>query len=229
MAYVKNYLKPMMKFIGQMPEDDDQVLLWPLSVYREWFYYAKLSGKHESCFKSVPKVAGLLAEYDDAEGFLIAGNGLLLFCEPYLSDAVKLADGEPPVNNHINIDINLNADYDKLVHLFKEFISAQNHALPLSWKTSQAMYTPSVSPKNIKVDNLKRMREVYTLLQQGLTRRQVSEQLGFVSKDVMKQRNEEGLKDLYVAGQYEAAYRKVSRHRAAVEKILKNVARGQFP
>jgi hypothetical protein len=131
--------------------------------------------------------------------------------------------------NGIQIDVNLNADYDKLVHLFKEFISAQNHAPPLSWKTSQALYKPPVSPKNIKVDNLKQMRDVYTLLQQGLTRRQVSEKLGFVSKAVIKQRNEEGLKDLYVAGQYEAANRKVSRHRATVEKILKNVAKGKFP
>jgi len=73
------------------------------------------------------------------------------------------------------------------------------------------------------------MREAYALLQQGLTRRQVSEKLGFVSKDVIKQRSKEGLKDLFVAGQYEAAYRRVSRYRARVEKILKNVAKGQFP
>ena len=46
---------------------------------------------------------------------------------------------------------------------------------------------------------------------------------------MIKQRKEEGLKDLYVAGQYEAAYRRVSRYRARVEKILKNVAKGQFP
>ena len=105
----------------------------------------------------------MLAENDNAEDFLIGGNGILLFCEPYLSDAVKLAHDEPE-KDHISIDINLNADYDKLVHLFKEIISTQNHVPALSWETSQALYKPSVSPKNIKIDNLKQTREVYTLV-----------------------------------------------------------------
>ena len=52
-----------------------------------------------------------------------------------------------------------------------------------------------------------------------------------VSK-ALQERKRKGEKDedyLFVESQYEAAYRKVSRHRASVEKILKNVARGQFP
>lgn len=233
MAKVKNYLQDAPKYKGKKKggiydQFDSLVLHYPYSVFIEWFNYWKLSGKY------VVKVGGKrinfkLDQFKTADDFLLGAGGLLFFADKINPTPVTPATKASKKQNTVTFEVDLNADRNKIVQSFERALSKHKTGPVPTWKTSKAALTPTPSPKHIKLDTLKLMREVYELLQQGLTRREVSEKMGFVGNAVIRRRNKEGLKDEFVASQYEAAYRKVSRHRATVEKILKNVAKGKFP
>jgi|GEM_PF-662694 len=220
------------RFKGRKP----RALLWRKAVYREWFEYAKIAQNQNS--NSVPDF-GNLQNFDKFEDWWRDRNyGFELFCEPYMDNVATILNEAPERidPDHILLNINLNADRDKIIQIITKLLK-QNQVS--DEYQSLARFQPSLEMKYLKPEKLKKFRKTWLLIETGISHKEVVNKLNLIPDHLIPDKSEHrkyALKSeetLEKEATYErlmlSALRKVSRHKRAVNQILDNIEKGTFP
>ncbi|WP_415902820.1 hypothetical protein ACMXYR_02770 [Neptuniibacter sp. QD29_5] len=233
-----------------------RALWWRKDLYREWFNYAKLSGKY-------PKQFGNLDNCEFEEWWKTKGLGFDLFCEPYTEDyakTIKASEAEDK-QRHVLLEVYLNDDIDHLLQLVKRELKKKKPKAP---EKSQAQFVPSKSAKHMRlyIDDVRKTkksdmdmrlahpRKIYEMTQQGMSNLDIAFAMGYLDykdnngnlkhkgKDVYEwkkaitgKRGE--VRDLENNEEYgtiiESAFRRIARDRKRCKDMFANIAKGTFP
>lgn len=223
-----------------------RALWWRKDLYREWFEYAKLSGKY-------PKQFGNLNDYEFDVWWKTKELGFDLFCEPYIEDKVKTVNATIATDQkrHVLLDINLDDDIDHLLQLVKRELKKKN---PKPYEKSRAQYVPSKDAKDLRIyendyrsakrtDMTRRLanpRLVHAMTEDGLDNLDIAYKMSYIDKAAYSWANKirglRGNKRLALevkAGPHpkniDAAFRRIARDRKRCKEMFVNIAKGTFP
>jgi len=196
--------------------------LWRKGVYEEWFEYGKL---HQQRGGKLSADFGKLCDFKNFEAWWRHPDyGFELFCEPFIDDLAKVVtDPSKPVEaNHILLEIDLNADSDRIISDFKRVLRNQKVSEEYS---SKARFQPSKEMKFIKVRKLRSFRQTFELTEE-MKHTEVVEYLNLVPENLKHFQNDD---PQFYERLLDSALRKVGRHKKSVLNIFKNLEKGSFP
>jgi len=195
-----------------------RALLWRKSVYEEWFECAKIA--QEQGIKT-PEPFGDLSKFDFETWWRHPDYGFELFCEPFM-EPVHVLDMPPTsiTDGHLLLDINLNADQDKLIDVVTRIIKKRQDKRVEY--VSKAFFQPSKPMRNLKRDALKQRRKAWQHMESGMRHKDIVVELGLIPKTIAVD------SDLYETFML-SALRKLSRYKRAFNKSLRNIPQGIFP
>lgn len=264
MEYVKQYLKGVKLDDNFHQQFGNAVLFYKYEVFEEWVNYARLIGYIPVPQTSTKELIPIPLTGKTAHDFLVKDRMITLFAHRLVKEPVSTARMHKQTKaiklekGHTCADIDLNADYEKIVQSFKQWLKTKKTGPVPSWESSDAILKPSLAPKYIKLDKIRTMRKVYEAMLDGAKRADIAEAVGFITdyqyqagvrthvipvKEIVDFRHEwfgnrQKLKQMTIEEQelhrivesvYEPAMRKVSRYRQWAEQILENVKQGSFP
>lgn len=188
-------------------------LMWPPSLYKEWYLHAKLAN---------PKIK----TFD--EWFNVKK-----YAEPMQDDDVKIVKQK---GNKLVLEFDLTNDLRRLGLNFLKVITKYKDEYTYH---SLAKVQPSKPIVN-NVDAMRKDRIVYSLHLQGLKNHQIAYKLNYIDKDLYEWKEasrgtkiafkkKHPAKDDKLKKKYATEERKIQRAITNCKKILKNVKLGGFP
>jgi len=195
-----------------------RALLWRKSVYEEWFECAKIA---QAQGIKIPDQFGDLSQFDFESWWKHPDYGFELFCEPFM-ELIHVLDSPPEsiTDGHLLLDINLNADEDKLIDVVTRLIK-KRQGKRVEY-VSKALFQPSKVMRNLKRDSLKQRRKAWQHMAGGMKHKDIVVKLGLIPKSIVVD------SDLYETFML-SALRKLSRYKRAFNKSLRNIPQGTFP
>lgn len=193
-------------------------LYWKKDTYREWFEWAKMSGKYPSDW-------GNLDDFEFEEWWKHDDYGFELFCEPAEREpleVVRLIEDDKHIK-HLRID--LTGDPKKLELMFKNFLKKNQQKPDLN---SHARYQPLRHQTYLKLNAYARYRRTYVMREiEGKSR-------GDVIEDRMPPKaphmTTKVRKEQIISYRTDPELqRSISREVQKAKLIIKNVEKGRFP
>ena len=178
-------------------------LMWPISLYKEWYLYAKLADSNIGSFE----------EWFDAKKY----------AEPMQDDDVKIVSKK---NNKLVLEFDLTHDLRRIGINFLKVITQYKSDYTYH---SLAKVQPSKSEKNFTLQTSRQRSQVYFLKQQGVKNLEIAKKLKLISEEVYQYKLNKMDNDDHKNMQYLTAERTIQRSNAACKKILTNVKKGVFP
>jgi len=197
---------------------DARGLYWKKETYREWFEWAKMSGKY-------PNDLGNLDLYEFDDWWKHPNYGFELFCEPAKPEPLEVVSNITNQNNYAYLQVDLTADEKKLERMFQNFIKKNSKKPDVK---SYAKYQPIRHQQFLKLNSYKRYRRTYVMREiEGKSR-------GDVIEDRMPPKpphltNKEWKEKIHADRNDLDFLRSVSREVRKAKLIIKNVEKGRFP
>jgi hypothetical protein len=188
-----------------------RALLWRKRIYEEWFYCARLCQLNGG---KIPRDFGDLTKFGSFEDWWRDPNyGFELFCEPFIDSYAELVDRKGILStDEVLLKVNLNGDPEIILRDIKLALSSKLEGVDYQ---SRARYKPSLTMKYLRIEKIRKSRQVWELSQEGKKQREIVEELGMPVGATVET--------------FEVAIRRVQRYKAAYNKSLKNVELGSFP
>lgn len=192
---------------------------WPVDVYKEWYEYCRLAKKQPVDLQ--------------AESFTQWFKPVL-FEEPWHDTDIKVVSHQ---QNKLTVEIDMTFDLHRLGMSFLKLMHKYEKKVN---KESSALYYPSQTKKDMKLEAIKQSRHIYTLKQQGLKNLDVAKQAGLITTEIYnyktaiknKTKKETDFDSRKVdtwETTYNNAERTIQRNVKLAKSILASIEKGTFP
>ena len=193
-------------------------LYWKKDTYREWFEWAKMSGKYPSDW-------GNLDDFEFEEWWKHEDYGFELFCEPAEREPLEVVQLIEDDKHIKYLRIDLTGDPKKLELMFKNFLKKNQQKPDLN---SHARYQPLRHQTYLKLKAYARYRRTYVMREiEGKSRGDVIEKR--MSPQPPYQSREERKIEIHDYRKDSERLRSVSREVQKAKQIMKNIKKGTFP